>query len=289
MKSTPPRTRPMVAPATEVQRTEQAEQARPMSEKDPAYTSIGLPSNFQWYPFKQLSVRPLRIPEVKKMWTAHVTKSLRTMIEALAPCLDQDIMSLTVGDIYSVMYWLRLNSYPKNPYTIRYSCQNPEHVQRVAKPKKNQEVWGVDTFRNEATVSSSMLEEVPMKPLAEISEHLKNMDLVKSGIAFYPSTVRDLVEVDELAQESEFDPGDDMLCKYATYLDRRHGMTLSDRAKFMMADDRFGPDAFMEMEGLIDILTHGVRETVNLNCGKCGASNRVLIPIDARTFLPHLL
>lgn len=278
----------MVAPAAEVQRAEQQNRERPMSEKDPAYISIGLPSNFQWYPFKHLSVRPLKVPEVKKMWTAHVTKSLRTMMEALAPCLDQDIFALTVGDVYSVMYWLRLNSYPKNPYTIKYSCQNPAHVERVAKPKKGEEIWGMDTLRNEAIVTGSQLEEVQMRPLEEIGAFVREMELVKAGVAVYPSTVRDLVELDELANEEGFDPGDDLLCKYATYLDRRHGATLAERAKFMLADDRIQPDSFVELEGLINALAHGVRETVNLTCGKCGASNRVLIPIDARTFLPHV-
>lgn len=280
---------PVVRPST------LPEVVKPLSETDPAYSSLPLPSNFQWYSFKQLSVRPLRVPEIKKIWAAHVSDSLRAFIEAINPAMDQDLFDLTVGDLYAVMFWLRLNSYTKAQYSVQWSCNHKDHIKKVMEgPKKAKKGEGVDhswtpeSLANTHIVQSTSVEEVQMRPLEEIAEFMKSMDLVQKGIAFYPSTVRDMVEIAEMSREPEFDAGDDYLCRYATYLDRRHGATLQDRATFMMTDPRFTPDDTIQMNTMIDYLTHGVRESIKLPCKKCSASNSVAIPIDARTFLPSL-
>jgi hypothetical protein len=265
---------------------------QPKAKSDASYITVGLPSLFQWYPFKQLSVRPLRVPEVKKIHSAHITNDLRMFYEAMAPCLDQDVFELTVGDVYSVMFWLRINSYPKTPYTVRFKCTNPEHIGHTLTDPEPGETWTrlpMESLDNSHDVVNTMIEEIPMKSLDEIGPQLLATGLAQKGIAFAPTRVRDLVEVGEMANEDWFDEGDDFLCRLASYLDQRHGETLKERYDFIMNNpDIFTPDDVMELDQIAELFTHGVRETVKLNCKECSASNTVELPIDARTFLPYL-
>ena len=65
---------------------------------DTKFVSISLPSNFVFYPFKTLSIKPIGLNQQRKLSRGLSTGSMKTVVEAINTCIDQDIHQLTRGD-----------------------------------------------------------------------------------------------------------------------------------------------------------------------------------------------
>jgi hypothetical protein len=290
-----PRTQSMTAPIQQGQRTAapgisplpQSEKSH--SETDSLYTPIELPSKFQFYSFKALSVRLLRGAEQAKFNRAYQENRIKYTVEAISATLEPGVSAfdLTPSDFYFLMYWQRVNSFTKSPQIISLICDNPEHVRRVMDPTVPEaEKLGPDTlqiseFLNGTTLDTTHLEEL-------------EFDSLVAGLEQYPlgvETMADIVALEELIQDSvegkaqndnAFNPEYGWLFSKACFLHR--SLPIAKRIKII---EEMSVDDMALLETYIDKVTnYGVAEYGTVKCRGCGASKRVKIAFDALSFLP---
>lgn len=273
-------------PALEEQQPEQ----RSIVERDPNYQTIFLPSGHLFYPFKNLAIRCLRASEKAKLHSSAQNNSLRLTVEAIGACLGDGVSAfdLTPGDFYFLMYWLRLNSMLKTPMVVRASCSDEKHNQAVFVGTEVEEDGKlVRKFKDERTLDLEIT--VQKTTLKTNYLELKDLDLSRwpalSGLDLGVETMRDLVDAAEAwgpdtpnLDELEY------LAGYAVFLKRESvDEPLTRRLDIVRG---LGLDAIEEFDDYIKTVTqYGVEESATITCPECRASNRVLIPFDARTFL----
>ena len=108
----------------------------------PGYTRQLLPSNGVPYS-PEVFVRPLDMPDLLALIPGlnKVEKGdmagLTTVYDALNNCIIQDIRVLTEQDLRFLMYWWKINSFPRSPYTVtwtsRYGNKNSTVVTDVGR------------------------------------------------------------------------------------------------------------------------------------------------------------
>lgn len=102
------------------------------------FPSLGVP-----YGVNAFWVKPLDVLTLSRLHAAQTVghdpnngqKAFTMMLDALQPTIkDFDIRNLTIPDYYAHLYWLRLNSYPRSPFTIPWrSKYGNENNTRVTK------------------------------------------------------------------------------------------------------------------------------------------------------------
>lgn len=259
------------------------------SETDSLYTPIELPSKFQFYPFKTLSVRLLRGAEQAKFNRAYQESRIKYTVEAISATLEPGVSAfdLTPSDFYFLMYWQRVNSFTKSPQIISLICDNPEHVRRVTDPtvpeadKLGPDTLQISEFLNGTTLETTRLEDLDFDTLVA---GLENYQL---GV----ETMADIVAIEELIQDSvegkdqndnAFNPEYGWLFSKACFLHR--SIPMADRIKIiegMPVDDMALLETYIER-----VTNYGVAEYGTVRCKGCGASKRVKIAFDALSFLP---
>lgn len=284
---------------------------RTQAESDPNYQTIGVPSQFKFYPFKTLTISPLKGIHQAKMSRAAKERKMRYVVEAISSTLGEGVsgFDLTPQDFYFLLYWHRLQSFPKNPQMIPYTCTNKEHVRRTILKEDHPEhldpiTLDISTIMNETTLKTEYLEELDLSRWADL---IAKYDL-------HVETMRDIVEFDELQEEEAYytqendgglgeagttatvDSEDvtesdesfdevDWLKTRSVFLRRGPGRnTILERneiVKQMSADEIFELDAYIEL-----VTNYGVSEHTVLRCKECSASHRVNLSVDALTFLP---
>ncbi len=282
--------------------------ARSMAETDPNYQTIGLPSQFKFYDFQLLTVCCLKGIHQAKLSRAAKDRKMRYIVEAISSTLGEGVsgFDLTPQDFYFLMYWHRLQSFPKNPQLIPYTCMDKDHIRRTVLREDHPEyldpeTLDISTILNETTLKTEYLEDLDLSPWAELIE---KYDL---GV----ETMRDIVEFSELQEEEEYFPkeeaeselGDDLttaaleepsdesfdevewLQVRSVFLKRGPGRnTILERneiVKQMSADEIFELDKYIEA-----VSGYGVSEAAVIRCKECSASHRVKLSVDALTFLP---
>jgi hypothetical protein len=290
---------------------------RSQAEIDPGFMSIGLPSQSKFYTFSTLTVCCLKGMHQAKMARATKDRKMRYVVEAISSTLGEGVSAfdLTPQDFYFLLYWHRLQSFPKNPQMIPFTCTNKEHVRRtLLKPENPEylaaETLDISTILDATTLKTEYLEELD---LSEFQDLIDKYDL-------HVETMRDLVEFSELQEEepyymqtvAETETETEVQSQYGTeqttatiddgpsdesfdevewlqtrsvFLRRGPGRnTILERneiVKQMSADEIFQLDKYIEA-----VTSYGVSESAVLRCKECGASHRVKLSVDAFTFLP---
>lgn len=259
---------------------------KPASETSAEFFSVDLPSNFQLYPFKTLSVSPLKGIHIAKFNRAFKEERLKYIVEAISSTLGDGVSAfdLQPGDFYYLMYWHRVNSFPKNPMMIEAYCQDLTHNLQVTEGvddgtgniiKKEKETLHIKELLNNTTLETKNLKPLDLTPYKELDERYQ--------LGY--ETMRDVVEVAEYVIESEDGaPEFSWLAGRAAFLKPLPGRTtLKERCAIveqMSTDDLAMLEAYSQ-----DITDYGVSEFANIRCKECGASTRVNISFDALTFL----
>lgn len=246
---------------------------------DSEFININLPSNFHFYDFDKLSIRPLKAKEILKIYKASRTDSFNMLVQAVAPCIDRDIMLLTIGDFWSVLYWLKLNSFTKSPIEITWECRDPKHQSDVAAGTLDPK-----TLNNHDIVNKTQIEEHQLD-VAALELGMLKLDVVKR-FKLNPSTIGDTCEAVDLLNNKTIEENDDFFTKYAAHIHSSHGLKLKDR--YDTALDALTPDDMLEIDQYIDLIQHGVNEEVQLKCKECGALRGVAISLNAHDFLPYI-
>ncbi len=258
-------------------------QYRAASEKDSRYASVGLPSDFFFYDFKKLSIRAFTLGDLKKVYRAGTSTKgdLMSLVEAIGSTIDQDVMDLTVGDWWSLMYWLRFNSYKKNPLLVKFQCENPDHIEQV----------NLGELPFTSLDNAEMITQAATTPILLRKEEVaKAVSDFKSeyGINITAPRVYDLVEGFEYSRDNPSDEsGIEFMFRYAICLPKSYGETLLDRVKWIEGND-VPSDAMNDLEAFSVLVDHGVKETVVIPCKGCKASSERALSVDALAFLPNL-
>lgn len=278
------------------------------AETDPNYTTIGLPSQFAFYPFKTLTVCQMKGIHQAKLSRAAKDRKMRYVVEAISSTLGDGVSAfdLTPQDFYFLMYWHRLQSFPKNPQMIPYTCTNKEHIRRTILKTDHPEyldpkTLDISTIMNETSLKTGYLEDLD---LSEVQDLIEKYDL-------HVETMRDIVEFAELEEEEDYlkqqedselgieqttatvedEESDESFSEVewlkvrSVFLRRGPGRnTILERneiVKEMSSDEVFQLDKYIE-----SVTDYGVAESTTLKCKDCGASHRVKLSVDALTFLP---
>ena len=258
------------------------------SSKDANYLPVNLTSQFKFYPFKKLSARPFLLQQQKKISRAQVTKDIKLIVEAINSCIDQDANQLTIGDFWYMMFWFRLNSWKKVPFTLTYTCQNELHQKAVLEGTSKKE-----SLEQKSAITHENVVTKDLKDPDELDEFVASLDITKKGIKLHIGTVADMVEGFELVtslneeNKQKLPEEDEYLLKYASVLSREHGITLQDRIDFLNSQELTPDDAY-ELDLYVERIEHGVDEIVTVTCSECGASRSEKVHLDALTFLPSL-
>ena len=285
-----------------------AQDVRTQAEADPNFQTIGLPSQFKFYDFQALTVSHMKGLHQAKLSRAAKDRKMRYVVEAISSTLGEGVSAfdLTPQDFYFLMYWHRLQSFPKNPQLIPYTCSDKEHVRRTILREDHPEhlspeTLDISSILNETTLKTVYLEDLDLSPFAELD--------AKYGLGV--ETMRDIVEFAELQEEEEYFPKDEPESEYgeslttasvdvpsdesfdevewlqvrSVFLKRGPGRnTILERneiVKQMSADEIFELDKYIEA-----VSAYGVSEAAVIRCKECSASHRVPLSVDALTFLP---
>lgn len=113
---------PGARPAPEVPALAVSAAAMQAASAPEGYRRLGLPSQFVPYDFDALYIRPLKVGDLALMAAAQETGDISALYDAVAACVQGvDVRDLTAPDFRSLLYWLRLNSYPRSPYTVKWT------------------------------------------------------------------------------------------------------------------------------------------------------------------------
>lgn len=189
-------------------------------------------------------VRPLTVPMLAQVHAAQVEgqrnmfKALTMIIDALSPTIrDMDIRDLTVPDWHSHLYWLRLNSYPRSPFTVPWTSR-----------------YGND---NVSRVNSSHFEFEELEMTRE-----KYAAWRKRGITF--PTLRDM----EMLTDPELNSATRWTITYAQYI-HIDGPITNDLMKRKIAMlEKGGPDLIAEINEFATEMSHGVVEQIKVRDDK---------------------
>lgn len=251
------------------------------------YVSIPLPSNFAYYEFKDLYVKPFRIPHLAKLAKGDLQSSMQIVAETvgsviMAPGHANPVLKLSIADLNAVMLWLRLNSFTQKTMLVTSTCDNPEHVRKVQSGELPESSLTIHTRVDATDVEIRYLTEVPDPEVFKI-------EFAEEGRTLYmrPETVQDAIQF--LDHPNWADPEFQYLAQMASVLDLER--MIPDRPWNLAEKIRFVTEVLTTDQAVLvqqfrDLIEgHGVVESIQTKCAECSASGSALLSFDARTFL----
>jgi hypothetical protein len=244
-------------------------------EQDPRFTDIGnLPSNFFPYSdkyiestFTKLFIRPFTVPELRLISKAAVLKEYCHLIKAIDLCISEPINTITIGDFYYILMWLKINSMTKTPYTIDWSC--PSNI--VQLKADNTLIMNDDSFKLPESESdydviecgSNNVELVYMSDVQIICLDETNFTELPEAVG---NVVFDFPRVAILESVKEIigDPEMEFILGAAQWV---KGDTLEQKIKLLEQHPNL--DAFDSASALNESVIHGIEETCKLTCRRC--------------------
>ena len=222
------------------------------------YRVQDIASEFALYPFKEIVMSGFLLSELMLLAKANSTDSILPILKAVDNVIDVDVNILTIPDFFYMMYWLRIESFPKTPLYLPWTCDQ--------KTEKG-EVCG---YKN---LDRLMHTNMRTKYLKECKDHDKPLP---PGIA-HPRAL--LLESLDLKDRN--DPAYEIY-KVAMWVEE--GRTIDDKVTVLM--DQTTPTLYEDALHTAIRLKYGVEELANVNCKECGASRLYQLSISAATFLP---
>ena len=247
--------------------------------------SVDLPSRFFYYPFKDLYVKPLRVPQLAKIAKAHETGSLQTQLEAISTLLytpngDTDLaFKLTTADYTAVLYWLRLNSFPKPTLRVTSICQNEKHHEDVKAGIKTQASLEIETVVTRSDMRTVYLDNVP-----DPDRYFIEVDGIR--IPLGPETMKDTV--DFLNHPDWADEEFSFLSRRAAVikLDEATGKQWNWDQRVQFVREYVSVEQFVLIDEFAEMVDdYGMVETAETRCKGCGSKGVVKLTCDPLTFL----
>jgi hypothetical protein len=253
-----------------------------------------IPTSYRFYAFKQLWIRPFSTSEAKLIYMAKKSGNLTYLISAVAACLSEDVFSLKIQDFEYCLYWLRLNSYPKKPFKVEWTCDNvpaflTSGLVSAEEPVPNEE--GAECgYKNLSTLgmTSLIIDTFPDEISAPETIDLPSMSLFEDvwSVNQRLSECRKQIlnGTSTLTEEEIMDiEGAAYIVGLAQWI--KDGETLKDKIYILEGQPDFTLQDGIE-ELLSELTDFGVAEYVNVTCQKCGGTSRRKLVLDYISFFP---
>jgi hypothetical protein len=276
--------------------------------------SLGLPSRFAFYGFKDVYVKPFLAKHIAKLQKAHREQSLQPVVEAVSsvmytsdPAWDGVPLAfeLTLPDFYFVLFWLRQNSFTKSNFVHSTLCKDPTHKKRVDYGLRIEEFQamvraGQMTQEHYAEIESQMMPESSLEIsqlVTSASVKVTELETIPdpevyhfsdtSAMVFRPPTMRDVIEFAEHpkmqnpAERAEFS----FLAQLATHVQHSEfHLTLDQRVAIV---ENATPDQVQLIKDYDKaVRNYGVDQTVKIQCKGCGAMSESKLSLAAHSFFP---
>lgn len=248
---------------------------------NPVFQSIGnLPTNYFPYPFKELYIRPLTVHELRLISKAATLDEMQHVVRAVDLCISEEAGSLSIGDFYYVLMWLKIHSTPKTPYVVEWHCS--EQVYRHK--ETGSLIFNDASFKAPEGDALKEYEVIPCGCHNSELIHMTVLDIVQlpeddwSGLpegfdfprASMIQEVRDALKDPELRY----------IAGPAQWVGK--GTTLAEKIAFLESQSDL--DMFDTASGLNELLTHGIKETTTLHCRNCRVSYPYEIQLEPYNF-----
>lgn len=277
---------------------------------DSRYQDIGnLTSNF--YPYvsdslKELYIRPFTVKELRLVSKAAMLRDLAHLHRAVNLVITYDSGSLSDGDFYYVLMWLRIHSMPKTPYVVEWTCQEPvivnkhtgqrifnDHTHYVPTDEANWRIDKCDRHNTEviymSTVDILSLDEENFDGIPQSEYHNVKFDFPRARL---------LQEVSEAMQDDELklivgparwvsDDNDVEITVPATAQIPEHTKTVKTTTlalKIKLLENQPDLQAFDDAAVLNETIIHGVAERTKLTCGGCRKETPHKLAVDPFSF-----
>ena len=251
--------------------------------------SLDLPSRFNFYSFKELYGEPFKTKHITKLMQGQYERSLSTLVEVVDSVLSTPTgetrlaYELTYEDYVWVLYWLRLNSFTKNRMQVKYTCKNPEHIQKVESGEMPKESLKLVSIVETSSLTTDYLEKVSFNK----NNFLPNCELPE-GFRIDVPRMKDVLAMSEdprmfiTVQGEQVPDAGYMRQASLSMMINWNNASWNERYDFV---GELSPDDFDTMMSLgKDIPAYGVKEYVTIRCPRCGAQYKVKTSIDARSF-----
>ena len=234
-----------------------------------------LPSGLVSYQETTAYLRPYTKMELFRIGTTTLTQSIRPVIEAIGACTNLPISTLTRSDLWTMAYWLRLNSFRRTPFVVDWECEAPEHNLEVHKRLKSAASLKNSTILDQSTLDVRRLD---TEALAELHAELSSF-----GFKISLETVQSMLEAEKLGRLT---PEQRYLLQFAAHLHTDHGSTLMKRIELLEKGDY--PDEVLELLHQVIKLddASGPNETVKVKCEVCGEEAVVPVATSLAAFFP---
>lgn len=248
--------------------------------------SIDLPSKFHYYDFKDLYVKPLRVPQLAKISKAHETGDLQKQVEAVSSLLStssgdsKDLgLKLCMADYQAVLYFLRMTSFSKPQMRVTSYCTDEQHRKDVLAKLKPESSLELQTVVFKSDMRTLYLDAAP-----DPDHYSVTVDGIK--IPFGPETLADTIQF--LSHEKWTDEEFQYKSRIAAILklDQATGRVWTWDQRIQFVDEYLDPDSAvkaLEFGSMMD--DFGVVETVETQCKGCGSKGVATLTCDPLTFL----
>lgn len=262
------------------------------------YTSLDLPSKFAYYPFKDLYVKPFRVPHLAKLAKANDVDSMQLVCEVVSSVLmtpegHKNIgFGLSVNDFNAILYWLRANSFEKKTMRVTSQCGNPEHHKKVIAKELSEKTLLTESSHDVSKLVTSYLDRLPDPDVYNLTLTLDGGETRRVDLR--PETMMDAIEMldDPRLIDEEFQ----YMARIASQLDLDTAFPITKaeegapkrwtlQNKIKVVEEYLTNDQAMLVLQFSDLVDEfGVNEMVDVKCKECGHEEQIKLTIDARTF-----
>lgn len=248
------------------------------------YMTVELPSQGLAYSdgITSVQIKRFGVPQIGLLHRSRVEGDFRHVIDALGSTLWQrDVRKLTFMDSWFLMYWQRINSYKRVPFTIDWTCNDDKHLHLI-----DTKQVPADSTERRTALEQSDLTIVNLQPrVNDIADRIEE----QYGLRVVPFTVEHYLQHAQFMEadpDAALDAG--LSLRYANVLSiQHHGATL--KARLAVIEALEDADVLEDLEEFLEACDHGVQEKFQVSCEVCGAKHTIERVLDATNFFPELL
>lgn len=233
------------------------------------YSRITAPSQCAFYPkgIDSIYARPFDLIDISDLGTAKNSGDMPKFLKTVVATTNITPDLMTQDDFQALMYWHRLNSFPKKPMVLNYTCNNPKHneiaemeiVEGMSEETQDYITDAKNFLKGRKVVTQEDLKisAITLERFNILTAWLRS-DRHTKEFVFMPATVSDMIEFTEITQlqlrnsklndlvvndenyaavvDEVLDATkDEIIVEVASMLSRTHGLSLSDRISFLKA------------------------------------------------------